>query len=195
MVAAVVAGVMAVSNVAEAAWEQYINEEFHFGVDFPAEPNIRMGIHQGAVSGERPATIFEAVSEGVTYRAIVVDISDELVNSGSILEEAIYIWGLDGEIVIDMSARTGPCVLHDARAPLYFRGDHSRRRRFGRPESRPLRADRYLQYRLGLECLAACAAPIVGRRAATKSTKLRRIAQTCENAADAIAALLSIQRL
>ena len=108
MVAGVVAGLMAYSSAAEAAWEQYINEEFHFGVDFPAEPTIRMGTHQGAVSGERPSTIFEAVSDGITYTATVVDISDELINSGSILEEAIYIWGLDGEIIVDMSARTGP---------------------------------------------------------------------------------------
>ena len=49
MVAGVVVGLMAVSSAAEAAWEQYINEEFHFGVDFTAVPNERMGTHQGAV--------------------------------------------------------------------------------------------------------------------------------------------------
>ena len=108
MVAGIVAGMMAVSSAAEAAWEQYINEEFHFGVDFPAEPTMHTGIYQGAVSGERPSTIFEAVSDGVTYRATVVDISDQLIDSGSILGESIYIWGLDGEMVVDMSARTGP---------------------------------------------------------------------------------------
>jgi len=106
--AGVIVGLMAVPSGADAAWEQYINEEFHFGVDFPAEPNMRMGTHRGAVSGERPATILETVSDGVTYRATVVDISDQLIDSGSILEEAIYIWGLDGELTIDMSARTGP---------------------------------------------------------------------------------------
>ncbi len=108
IIAGLVVGLMAVSGRAEAAWEQYINEEFHFGVDFPAEPNMRAGTHQGAVVGERPSTIFEAESDGITYRAIIVDISDQLIDSGSILEEAIYIWGLDGELVVDMSARTGP---------------------------------------------------------------------------------------
>jgi hypothetical protein len=108
MIVGVIAGLMAVPSAAEAAWEQYINEEFHFGVDFPAEPSVSSGIHRGAVSGERPSTIFEAEVDGITYRVTVVDISDQLIDSGSILEEAVYIWGLDGELTVDMSARTGP---------------------------------------------------------------------------------------
>jgi hypothetical protein len=99
---------MALPGAAEAAWEQYINEEFHFGADFPAEPTQSTGMYRGAVSGERASNIFETVVDGITFRATIVDISDQLVDAGSILEEAVYIWGLDGEITVDMSARADP---------------------------------------------------------------------------------------
>jgi hypothetical protein len=108
MVAGLIAGLMVVPSASQAAWEQYINEDFHFGVDFPTEPSVSSGIHNGAVSGERQSTIFESKDDGITYRAIVVDISDQIIDSGSILEEAVYIWGLDGDLIVDMSARTGP---------------------------------------------------------------------------------------
>lgn len=106
--AGTVAALMAFSGSAHAAWEQYINEEFTFGVDFPAPPEMRTGTYQGAVSGERPATIFETEDRGITYRATIADISDQLIDSASILEEAVYIWGLEGEITVDMSARADP---------------------------------------------------------------------------------------
>ena len=54
-------GLVLFSGAAQAAWEQYIDEELQFGVDFPTEPETRAGTYQGAVSGERPATILETV--------------------------------------------------------------------------------------------------------------------------------------
>jgi len=106
--AATTTAILAITWPAQAAWEQYLNEEYHFGVDFPAPPEMRAGTYQGAVSGERPATIFEAEVRGITYSVTVVDISDQLIDSGSILEEAAYIWSLDGEITVDSSARADP---------------------------------------------------------------------------------------
>lgn len=108
LLAGMVAGLMAITGSAQAAWEQYINEELHFGVDFPEPPTMSMGTYQGAVSGERPSTIFEAEYRGMTYRVTVVDISDQLIDGGSILEEAVYIWGLEGQITVDTIARADP---------------------------------------------------------------------------------------
>ena len=93
---------------AQAAWEQYINRDFGFGVDFPAEPTVETGTYQGAVAGMREATIIMAEDGGVVYKVTVVDFSDRLIDAGSILEEAVYLMTISGELVIDITARAGP---------------------------------------------------------------------------------------
>lgn len=107
-VAVLMVGLMLASGSAEAAWEQYIYEDFGFGVDFPAEPGVESGTYQAAVAGERETTIFEVEDGGIVYRATVVDISDQLIDAASILEEAVFIWGRAGELTVDRIARPGP---------------------------------------------------------------------------------------
>lgn len=103
-----VAGLMIFPVPAQAAWEQYINQDFGFGVDFPTEPTIETGTYQGAVAGTNESTIIMAEDGGLVYKVTVVDFSDRLIDAGSILEEAVYLMTISGELVIDIIARAGP---------------------------------------------------------------------------------------
>jgi len=93
---------------AAAAWYQFIDEEAGFLVNMPAEPTISTGEYQTAILGTVPTKIYTAEDRGITFTVTLVDVSDRLIDSASILQELIYIRTRDLNIVSDSLSRADP---------------------------------------------------------------------------------------
>ena len=93
---------------AQAAWHQYINQQAGFGVDVPADPTMSKSTYKTGIAGTVDSTIYTTDERGVTFSIIVVDFSNRLLETASLLQEAIYINTLNQDIVSDDLARAEP---------------------------------------------------------------------------------------
>lgn len=92
----------------QAAWKHYKFPEFGFAIDFPTDTKTTKGQWKGGVARSVPATVISAELDDVTYQAIVVDFSDRVADTPSILGEAAYILAHEGTLIADTVARTEP---------------------------------------------------------------------------------------
>jgi hypothetical protein len=90
---------------AEAAWHQYINQEAGFGVDVPSDPTLSMATYKTGIAGTVPSTVFTTSENGVIFTVTVVDFSNRLLETASLLQEAIYIASRDLNILSDSLCR------------------------------------------------------------------------------------------
>jgi hypothetical protein len=93
---------------AAAAWFQFFNEEDGFLVNMPGEPTVSTGEYRTAILGRVPTKVYSVEDRGTTYSVTVVDVSDRLIDSASILQEVIYIRTRDLNIVSDSLSRADP---------------------------------------------------------------------------------------
>jgi hypothetical protein len=112
-IALVIGFVVAASAAAQgaAAWHQFIDEEAGFLVNMPSEPSVSTGEYQTAILGRVPTKVYTAEDRGMTFTVTLVDVSDRLMESASILQEVIYIRTRDLNIVSDSLSRADPGPL------------------------------------------------------------------------------------
>lgn len=108
---------IAAAAPAEAAWHRYVNPAAGFGVDVPADPVVSEGTYKTAVAGTVKSTIYATAEKGVAFSVTVVDFSNRLLETASLLQEAIFINTRDLKIVSDdlVRAETGPRGVYGRR--------------------------------------------------------------------------------
>jgi len=106
LMALAIAAVLLAAVPAQAAWKSYKYPQYGFGVDFPAEPKMGKGEYRGVIAGRMPSTTISAELEGTIYRVEMVDFSNRLAETPTLLEEAIFLATTDGKLVSDTTART-----------------------------------------------------------------------------------------
>jgi hypothetical protein len=83
---------------ADAAWQEYVFEEFGVAKEFPLPPVRSESVYtapEGArdtprIAGEgRPSVLFQTELDGITYRMEIVDVSDDIDNSANIFSECL----------------------------------------------------------------------------------------------------------
>ena len=96
---------------AASAWYQLVDEEAGFLVNMPAEPVISTGEYHTGILGTVPAKVYTSEERGIIFTVTMVDVSDRLMESASILQELIYIRTRDLNIVSDSLSRADPGPL------------------------------------------------------------------------------------
>src|SRR5579872_1904083 len=91
---------------AQAAWKGYKYPQYGFGVDFPAEPKMGKGEYRGVIAGRNPTTTLSAELDGTIYQVEMVDFSNRLGETPTLLEEAVFLATQEGKLVSDVTART-----------------------------------------------------------------------------------------
>ena len=106
----VIALVTVFATVAQAAsaWHQFVDEEVGFLVNMPGEPTVSTGEYRTAILGSVPTKVYSSEDRGINFTVTVVDVSDRLMESASILQEVIYIRTRDLNIVSDSLSRSEP---------------------------------------------------------------------------------------
>jgi len=74
----------------------------------PTQPAVTTGEYQTAILGRVPAAIYSVTDRGNTFSITVVDLSDRLMQSASVLQELIYIRTRDLNLVADTLSRADP---------------------------------------------------------------------------------------
>src|SRR5579864_1687341 len=106
LIALAVVAVLLAAAPAQAAWKSYKYPQYGFGVDFPDEPKMGAGEYRGVIAGRNPTTTISAELEGTIYRVEIVDFSNRMPETATLLEEAIYLATQEGKLVSDTTART-----------------------------------------------------------------------------------------
>jgi hypothetical protein len=106
LIALAMAAVVLAAAPAQAAWKSYKYPQFGFGVDFPGEPKMGTGVYRGVIAGRNPTTTISAEMDGTIYRVEIVDFSNRMPETATLLEEAIYLATQEGKLVSDTTART-----------------------------------------------------------------------------------------
>ena len=101
---------------AHAAWDVRVVHEAGFAVNMPTEPKVVQGEYRTGLLGRVPASIYSSADRGVNFSVTVVDVSKNLMESASILQETIYIRTRDLNIITDSLSRSEP-----GRAAVYGR--------------------------------------------------------------------------
>ena len=114
--------VVITSAPASAAWEEYLFEDLGIAKEFPVEPTRSQTVYRGAefserrtaVAGrDRPATLLSVEVDNIIFRMFVVDFSDKIEQSASILGECVYLAedagvGEGKEVLANMNTRVEP---------------------------------------------------------------------------------------
>jgi len=93
---------------AASAWHQYVDEEIGFLVNMPGEPVESISEYRTAILGRVPSKILTSEDRGLVFTVTMVDVSDRLMESASILQEIIYIRTRNLDIVSDSLSRADP---------------------------------------------------------------------------------------
>jgi hypothetical protein len=93
---------------AASAWHQYVDEEIGFLVNMPGEPVESEGEYRSAILGRVPSKILTSEDRGMAFTVTMVDVSDRLIESASMLQEIIYIRTRNLDIVSDSLSRADP---------------------------------------------------------------------------------------
>ncbi len=93
---------------AASAWNQYVDEEIEFLVNMPGEPVESLGEYRTAILGRVPSTILTTEDRGMVFTVTMVDVSERLMESASMLQEIIYIRTRNLDIVSDSLSRADP---------------------------------------------------------------------------------------
>jgi hypothetical protein len=103
LIALVVAGMVAWSLPAQAAWKEFVYTDLGIAKYFPVEPKITKGTYgQGIrlpLSKIVPDTIISVEDGGVTYKVTVVDFHDRTADGANIMGEAISMLAAKGTVV------------------------------------------------------------------------------------------------
>ncbi len=103
LIALVVAGMVAWSLPAQAAWKEFVYTDLGIAEYFPVEPKMTKGTYGVGIrlplSKIVPDTIISAEDGGVTYKVTVVDFHDRAAEGANIMGEAISMLAAKGTVV------------------------------------------------------------------------------------------------
>jgi hypothetical protein len=99
------AGALVVMNAsAQSAWRAYISHPVGFAFAAPGELRMEKGTYRSEVAGARNTTVFKFVHDGVEYRAIVIDMTDQANNGATLLGEAQFMFQDKKKVLMDTFA-------------------------------------------------------------------------------------------
>jgi hypothetical protein len=93
---------------AAAAWHQYVDEEIGYLVNMPGEPVESVGEYRTGILGRVPSRVLTTEDRGMVFTVTMVDVSDRLLESASILQEVVYIRTRNLDIASDSLSRADP---------------------------------------------------------------------------------------
>ena len=99
------AGALVVMNAsAQSVWRAYISHPLGFAFAAPGELRMEKGTYRGEVAGARDTIVFKFVHEGIEYRAIVIDTTDQANNGATLLGEAEFMFQDKKKVLMDTFA-------------------------------------------------------------------------------------------
>jgi len=88
-------------------WKSYVSRDLQFSFSAPGNVTVERGTYKGERSGDHPAVIFRSNTNGIEYRAIVVDFNSQVGDSASLLEEALVTFLGTRKTLMDNYGRIG----------------------------------------------------------------------------------------
>jgi hypothetical protein len=99
------AGALVVLTVsAQGAWRGYISHPLGFAFAAPGQLRVEKGTYRGDVAGSRDTTVYKFVDEGIEYRAIVIDVTDQANNAANLVGEAEFQFQDKKKVLMDTFA-------------------------------------------------------------------------------------------
>ena len=90
---------------AMAAWRSYISHPMGFAFAAPGELQIAKGTYRGTVAGARETSVYRFVDDNIEYKVEVIDMTDKVNDSATLLGEAEYIFQENKKLLMDAFGR------------------------------------------------------------------------------------------